>query len=125
MLKLTTDQQSESLPAKAIFLFTFFSQFVAVLYSAWALELPALFQLLYWIAFGWLMWWWLKDDSKRTGVTWPLDTGYFILVAWVVIVPYYLFATRGFKGFIGILSFIAVFFAGWLAAVFVTIILWY
>ena len=123
---MTVDRQAESAPAKVLFSFAFFTQFVAALYSAKAFELPVLIQFLYWLALGWVMWWWLKEDSKQAGFAWPMmDLGYFIIVAWIVIIPYYLFATRGLKGFIGILSFIGVFLAGWLAANFVSIILWY
>jgi hypothetical protein len=118
-------QLTQSTPAKVLFIFTFFTQFVGVLYSARAVELPALFQLLYSVATAWLFWWWLTEDSKQTGARWPsMDLGFLLFVAWIVIIPYHLFATRGWRGFIGILTYVGVFLAGWLAAVFVSIILW-
>ena len=122
---MSSDKPTLATPTKVLFLFTFFIQFISAFYSAWQTELPPVFQLLYWIAFGWLMWWWLREDSKRTGDTWPMDLGYFLFIAWYIIIPYHLFATRGVKGFIGILSFIGVFLAGWLAAVIVIILVWY
>jgi hypothetical protein len=40
----------------------------------------------------WLMW-----DSKRYGLTWAWDMGFFLYLAWPLIMPYYLLKTRGVK----------------------------
>jgi len=108
---------------KVLLVFAFITNFVGNIYSAYEIELPADFEFLSRIALTWLLWWWLKEDSKRTEVSWPLDLGFFLYVAWIVIIPYHLFATRGLKGFVGILSFIGAFAAGWLAAVLVIVLI--
>jgi hypothetical protein len=108
-----------------LFLFTFFTQFIGGLYSAYGTELPPFFELLSRIAFAWLLWWWLREDSKRTAVTWPLDLGFFLFVGWILIIPYHLFKTRGLKGFFGILWFIGILLAAWVAATFVAVLLWF
>lgn len=111
-------------PTKVLFVFSFFAQFISTMYSAYENTFPLLFEFLYPIAYLWLVGWWLKEDSRRTGVRWPIDLGMFLYVAWVFIVPYHLLKTRGLKGFIGIFSFVAILFAGWVAAAIVVLFLW-
>jgi hypothetical protein len=41
---------------------------------------------------------WLQKDAQRTGTGVVLDWGYFLLIAWPVVVPWYAFKTRGRKG---------------------------
>jgi hypothetical protein len=112
-------------PTIALFAFTFVVQFVSVLYSAREAALPALFEFLNQFASIGFICWWIRDDSRRAGVSWPLDLGMFLFAAWPVIVPYHLFKTRGLRGSLGILAFIGIHLAAWLVAVAVAIILWF
>jgi hypothetical protein len=41
---------------------------------------------------------WLQQDARRTGVGSVQDWGYFLLLAWPVVVPWYAFKTRGRAG---------------------------
>jgi hypothetical protein len=41
---------------------------------------------------------WLEKDAHRTGVGAVLDLGYFLLLAWPVVIPWYAFKTRGRSG---------------------------
>ena len=41
---------------------------------------------------------WLQKDARRTGVGAVLDWGYFLLLAWPVVIPWYAFRTRGRSG---------------------------
>ncbi|MGQ0543013.1 MAG: hypothetical protein ACT4O9_14345 [Blastocatellia bacterium] len=114
-----------STPARVFFAFTFFAQVIALLYEAWALEPPTAYLYLLYLAHASILWWWLKEDSRKTGGTWPMDLGYFIYLAWPVLIPYHLFTTRGLRGFIGIFGYVAAILAGWLTAVLVVqIYLW-
>ncbi len=106
-------------PAILLFAFAFVVQLIGGLYEAWAVEPSLAYSSLLYLAHASILWWWLKDDSKKTGDTWPMDLGYFIYMAWPVLIPYHLFRTRGLSGFIGILAYIAALLAGMLAAVFV------
>lgn len=110
---------------KVLFLFVFLTQFLATMYAAWQLETPATFEILYAIAFLWLVWWWLVTDCKTTRVTWPIDLGMFLGIGWFLILPYYLFKTRGVKAMIGIASFIGILIAGWLSAAIIIVVFWY
>ncbi|MFZ1700408.1 MAG: hypothetical protein WBO10_04125 [Pyrinomonadaceae bacterium] len=92
--------------ARLIFAAAFFSQFVANLYAYRLVEVPSAFDVLSPIAFVWLIWWWLRDDSRRRGITWVLDLGMFLWLAWFIVLPYHLFKTRGHAAFIPILALI-------------------
>jgi len=50
-----------------------------------------------------------------------LDLGMFLFIAWVVLLPYHLFKTRGLKAFIPILAFILTILCGIVAAAVVSI----
>ena len=41
---------------------------------------------------------WLQKDSRRTGVGAVLDWGYFLFLAWPIVIPWYAFKTRGRSG---------------------------
>lgn len=114
-----------SRPAQVLFAFTFAVQLINGLYEAWMLEPSSAYSYLLYFAQASILLWWLTEDSKQTGDTWPLDLGYFIYLAWPVLILYHLFATRGFRGLIGILGYVGTIVAGWLAAVLVVqIYLW-
>jgi hypothetical protein len=65
---------------------------------------------------------WLQRDARRTGVA-VLDWGYFLVIAWPAVIPWYAFRTRGRSGWrltaglFGLIgaSYISGFVAGWLA----------
>src|SRR4030042_96865 len=50
---------------------------------------------------------WLQQDSRNHSVTWVFDMGFFLLLAWPIIIPYYLFKTRKSKAFLIILGYYA------------------
>lgn len=41
---------------------------------------------------------WLQKDARRTGVGAVQDWGYFLLLAWPIVIPWYAFRTRGRSG---------------------------
>ena len=41
---------------------------------------------------------WLQKDARRTGVGSVHDWGYFLLLAWPVVIPWYALKTRGRSG---------------------------
>ena len=108
------DRFHSTTPTKALFAFIFVAPFVDILYSAHELSLPPLYESLSPLAFLGLICWWLEKDSKRTGVSWPLDLGMFLYAAWILILPCHLFKTRGLRGLFGILAFIGALLSGWI-----------
>ena len=103
--------------ALAVLLYAFVAvtQIVSGVYLGRDLEPPDSFSLLYALGFIWVIGWWLRSDSRRRGVSWPLDMGLFIYIAWPIVLPYYLLKTRGQKGLLVILLFAGV-YAGALVA---------
>jgi hypothetical protein len=54
----------------------------------------------YTLAFYWALGWWFINDSRKHGAPWfnkYMDMGMYLYIAWIFIVPYYLFRTRGWK----------------------------
>src|ERR1041384_670634 len=81
-------------------------------YSAHQIEPPPLFLLLRWVGFLWVMGWWLRTDSRKCAVASVYDMGFFLYIAWPVVMPYYLLKTRGTKGLLFILAFIGTLVGG-------------
>jgi hypothetical protein len=96
--------------------YSFCGQLVALLYGVWGVPLPAILETLYPLAFLWIISWWFVEDTRTQGQSWPLDMGMFLYSGWIFFIPYYLFKTRGVKGFVGILAFAGVNIAAWIAA---------
>jgi hypothetical protein len=68
---------------------------------------------------------WLQKDARRTGVGAVQDWGYFLLLAWPVVIPWYAFKTRGRKGWrltAGLLGLIGAAYVSWTFAAYVV---WY
>lgn len=60
---------------------------------------------------------WLQKDARRTGVGAVQDWGYFLLLAWPVVIPWYAFKTRGRSGWrltAGLLGLIGAAYISWL-----------
>jgi hypothetical protein len=68
---------------------------------------------------------WLQKDAGRTGVGTVHDWGYFLLLAWPVVIPWYAFKTRGRSGWrlaAGLFGLIA---AAYITSIVVAYIMWF
>ena len=92
-------------------LYTFFivTQVAAGFYVASGLEPPGLFTFVLTVGSIWIIGWWLRTDSQKRGVGWVYDMGLFLYLAWPLVLPYYLFKTRGPKALLVIVGFVAAF----------------
>ncbi len=98
------------LPTVFLYSVVVITQFANGLYAGLQVEPPVTFTLLYWLAFFWIMGWWLRLDSRKRGVLSVYDLGFFLTVAWPLVLPYYLIKTRGPKGLLNILGFAGAYF---------------
>ncbi len=114
------DSPKISMPAVFIFLSVFLERFLGGLYFLRGLEAPVVLTLLPPVVIAWAMWLWLRGDSRKRGVQWVLDLGWFLYVAWIVILPYHLFKTRGLKALIPILFFVLIALLGTVGAAIVS-----
>jgi hypothetical protein len=65
---------------------------------------------------------WLQKDARRTGVGLVQDLGYFLLLAWPVVIPWYAFKTRGPSGWrltVGLFGLIGAAYVTWLLVAYV------
>ena len=104
-------------PAGLLYLFLLLTQPINGLYDASQVEVPGLYRLLYVLGFIWVIGWWLQQDSRRHGFKWVYDLGLFLYIAWPIILPYYLFKTRGLKALLTILIFLAVYLGAYIIGV--------
>jgi hypothetical protein len=104
-------------PTGLLYVFMVLTQIVTGIYAASGVEPPASFTLIYILGFLWIMGWWLRVDSRTRGVGWVFDMGLFLYVAWPLILPYYVLKSRGRKGLLAILCFVAVYIAATLVGV--------
>ena len=68
---------------------------------------------------------WLQKDARRTGVGAVQDWGYFLFLAWPIIIPWYAFKTRGPSGWrlmMGLLALIGATYISWFVVAYVV---WY
>lgn len=68
---------------------------------------------------------WLQQDARRTGVGSVQDWGYFLLLAWPVVIPWYAFKTRGPDGWRLILLLFCLIGAAYITGTLVSYGLWY
>jgi hypothetical protein len=102
-------------PTGLLYLFLVFTQIVTGAYRVSGIELPASFTLIYIFGFFWIIGWWLRADSRKRDVNWVFDMGLFLYIAWPFIVPYYILKSRGGRGLLAILCFVATYIGATLA----------
>jgi hypothetical protein len=83
--------------AVLIFVFVAFTQVERGAYYARNLEMPGSSVLVQYVVLFCLMGYWLDRDSQAKGVGRVWDMGFFLSMAWPVIIPYHLIKTRGIK----------------------------
>ncbi len=58
--------------------------------------------------------WWAFDDAKKRKYHRPYEFGAFLFFAWPIVLPFYLVATRGWKGIFNFSVFVLLFCLPWL-----------
>jgi hypothetical protein len=93
-------------PKALLYIFVVLTQLATGSYLASGLEPPGFFTFAYGLAFLWIVGWWLRTDSRERGIGWVFDMGLFLYIAWPLVIPYYLFKSRGARGLLVILGFV-------------------
>jgi hypothetical protein len=68
---------------------------------------------------------WLQKDARRTGVGTVQDWGYFLLLAWPVVIPWYAFKTRGRSGWRLTLGLLGLIVAAYISGLVTAYLVWY
>jgi polyferredoxin len=93
-------------PAPLLYTFVVITQFAYGAYLGAQLQFPEGIRLIYLIGMLWAVGWWLRTDSRRRAVLSVYDLGFFLYLAWPLVMPYYLLKTRGAKGLLVMLGFV-------------------
>jgi len=93
------------------------------LYAGLLIQPSPVFQLASTIAFLGALGWWIIDDNKRNGLTWVQSYGVFLYVIGWIIIPIYLFRTRGSKAFLFLLSFAGIYVATYIFGVIIAVVI--
>jgi hypothetical protein len=101
-------------PLICLCLFLLFIQIANTFYAAYGVEPSSGFGMLYTLGLLWIGVWWVKHDNKQYKIGLVYDLGLFLYMAWVIVVPYYLFKTRGLKAFITLFSFVGIYLVTYL-----------
>ncbi len=83
-----------------LFAFILLSQGASMIFISARQEAPAGFETLNSFAQLYALGYWLHADSLRRNFEWPYCRGVFVYAAGLLIVPYYLFKTRGARAFL-------------------------
>jgi hypothetical protein len=62
------------------------------------LQQAASSRVLWSIAFGLILTWWIYTDRPNRNFKLPFEFEYFVLFAWPIVVPYYLYRRLGWRG---------------------------
>lgn len=109
-------------PTILLYLFIVITQIGFGLYYGRQVEPPPAFTLIYAVALLWIMGWWLRTDSRKHGVAWVYDMGFFLVIAWPFIMPYYLLKSRGAKGLLVILAFVSAYIAALIIGITISVL---
>lgn len=67
------------------------------------------YMLLVRIGLLWALGYWVIDDNRKHGLKLPYDFGMFLAAIWMVLLPYYLFKTRGVRAFLTMFWFLCIY----------------
>jgi hypothetical protein len=97
--------------------------FTQGLYAALQLEEPGAMPFVQKILFIWSIGWWIQKDSRTRGIGWPTDLGFFLWIAWPIVLFFHLFRTRRLKALLLIAGYFAVFLTAAIAGVVLSILI--
>jgi len=85
------------------------SGFTQGLYAALQVEEAGAMPLVRKLLFIWSIGWWIQKDSCTRRIGWPTDLGFFLSIAWPVVLFYHLFRTRRLKALLLIAGYLTIF----------------
>ena|SRR5712692_7478008 len=95
-------------PLHLMVVFFVVSSVLEFLYASFAIHPSSYFERIYQVAIGWLIAWWVVEDSRETNFRPCYEYSAFMLVFWLALLPHYLFQTRGGRGLLQFVAFLTV-----------------
>ncbi|MCI0550689.1 MAG: hypothetical protein L0287_07020 [Anaerolineae bacterium] len=112
-----------SLAAVFLLIFLLLANAANGLYAGLLIQSSPVFQLASTLAFLWVLGWWIIDDDKIYGLTWVQSYGVFLYIISWIIIPIYLFRTRGSKAFLFLLLFAGIYLATYIFSVMIAVMI--
>lgn len=109
-------------PTVLLYSFVVITQLAHGIYLGQQLEPPGGFALLSWIGLLWIIGWWLRTDSRGRDVARVYDMGFFLFIAWPLVLPYHLVKTRGAKGLVAVVAFVAAYIGAAIVGMIVSVL---
>ena len=106
-----------SVPAIFLVIFMFLANIATGLHYGFSIQPSSAFSLIYTLGFLGGLSWWLIDDRQKNGLEWLHSWGNFLYFAGWLVVPFYLFKTRGTKALLTILLFLGLYFGTYIVGV--------
>ena len=110
-------------PTALLYIYLIITQLARGVYLGREVEPPPAFTLMFSAGLLWIVGWWLLTDSRKRNIPWVYDFGFFLSIAWPLIMPYYLLKTRRAKGLLLILAVICTYIAAQVVGVAVYLLL--
>jgi hypothetical protein len=110
-------------PAPLLYTLVVITQFAYGAYLGAQFQFPEGVTIIYSVGVLWALAWWLREDSRRRGVLSVYCLGFFLYLAWPVVMPYYLLKTRGAKGLLVMLGFVVAYVAAGIIGIILSLLL--
>jgi hypothetical protein len=110
-------------PAALLYLFVVITQFVYGAYLGAQIEFPGAATFLFTFGLLWAVGWWLQRDSHRCGELSVYDLGFFLYLAWPIVMLYYLIKTRGAKGLLVMLGFVVAYVGAAIVGIILSVVI--
>ena len=108
---------SRSIPTMLVVGSLFLYQVVSGVYAGLERRIPEAWPVLSSLCVGMSIIVWFWNYSRCHRIAWVLDMGWFLLAAWIIIVPYYVLKREGRPGLGRIGLFSLTYFAAWVTGV--------
>ena len=93
------------------------------LYTGLQRETPGALEAVQLVLLFWSIGWWIQKDSRTRGIGWPTDLGFFLWIAWPIVLLYHLFRTRRLKALLVIAGYLAIFLTAAIAGVVLSVLI--
>ena len=107
----------DSMPALLLAIYIFIANVATGLHYGFSTQPSASSTLVYALGIFWGLSWWLINDSQRYEWKWFFGWGNFLFFAGWILVPLYLFKTRGARAFLIIFLFAALYFGAYITGI--------
>ena len=106
-----------SMPTFLLAIFIFIANLAMGLHDGLSTQPSVFFNLVYVLGMFWGFNWWLINDSQKHKWNWFFSWGNFLYLAAWILVPLYLFKTRGTKAFLILLLFVGLYFVAYVTGI--------